>query len=63
MIRLAQIEDLPALVDIYNQSIPSKHSTGDTQPLRVEDRLTWFREHLPEKHPIFVAEVDGGVAG
>ena len=63
MIRLAQIEDLPVLVDIYNQSIPSKHSTGDTQPLRVEDRLMWFREHLPEKHPIFVAEVDGGLAG
>ena len=63
IIRLAQIDDLPAIVDIYNQSIPSKQSTGDTQPLRVEDRMIWFREHLPEKHPIFVAEVDGQAAG
>lgn len=63
IIRLAQIADLPVLVDIYNQSIPSKQSTGDTQPVTVEDRITWFREHDPEKHPIFVAEADGQVVG
>ena len=62
-IRLAQITDLPAIVEIYNQAIPSKQSTGDTQPVRVADRLPWFEEHLPDKHPIFVAEVDGRVAG
>ena len=63
MIRLAQFDDLPSIVDIYNQSIPSKQSTGDTQPLSVEDRLTWFQEHRPQEHPIFVAEVDERVAG
>lgn len=63
IIRFAQMEDLPAIVDIYNQAIPSHRSTGDTQPLQVEDRLTWFEEHRPEKHPIFVAEVEGRVAG
>jgi phosphinothricin acetyltransferase len=63
IIRLAQIDDLPAIVDIYNQAILSKQSTGDTQPLRVEDRMTWFAEHRPDEHPIFVADVDGQVAG
>lgn len=63
MIRLAQLDDLPAILDIYNQSILSKQSTGDTQPVRVEDRMIWFGKHLPDEHPIFVAEVDGGVAG
>src|SRR6186713_2775928 len=63
LIRVAHIEDLPAIVDIYNQSIPSQQSTGDTQPLRVEDRVTWFREHRPEEHPIFVAVVDTDVVG
>ena len=63
MIRLARIDDLPAIVDIYNQSIPSQKATGDTQALRVEDRVTWFGEHRPEEHPIIVAEVDGQVAG
>jgi len=51
------------MTDIYNQAIATKHSTGDIQPMRVEDRLAWFREHLPGKHPIFVSEVDGQVAG
>jgi len=62
-IRLAQLDDLPAIVDIYNQSIPSKQSTGDTQPLRVEDRRTWFEEHRPQEHPIFVADINGQVVG
>ena len=61
IIRPAKFEDLPGIVEIYNQSIPSKQSTGDTQPLQVEDRLNWFRQHPPEEHPIFVAEVDGRV--
>ncbi len=63
MIRLAQIDDLPAIVEIYNQAIPSKQSTADTQPVRVEDRMMWFAEHRPDEYPIFVADVDGQVAG
>jgi L-amino acid N-acyltransferase YncA len=63
IIRFAQLEDLPAIVDIYNQAIPSKQSTGDTQPLRVEDRLAWFKEHRPDEHPLYVAEIEGHVAG
>jgi phosphinothricin acetyltransferase len=63
IIRLAHIDDLPAIVDIYNQSIPSQRATGDTQPARVEDRVAWLREHHPDEHPIFVAQVDGQVTG
>lgn len=62
-IRSAHIDDLPAIVDIYNESIPSNQSTGDTQPVRLEDRLTWFAEHRPQEHPIFVADLEGQVAG
>lgn len=62
-IRLAQIGDLPAIVDIYNQAIPSRQATADTEPVRLEDRLAWFREHRQEEHPIFVADPDGQVAG
>jgi phosphinothricin acetyltransferase len=62
-IRLAQSADLPAIVDIYNQAIPSRQSTGDMQPVRIEDRQTWFEEHLTAKYPIFVAEVQGQMAG
>jgi phosphinothricin acetyltransferase len=60
---LARPDDLPSIVEIYNQAIETRHSTGDLQPVRVEDRLAWFAGHLPEKYPIFVPEVDGQVAG
>jgi len=63
LIRLAVVEDLLAIVEIYNQSIPSQRSTGDTQPVLVEERKYWFLEHTPEKYPIFVAEKDGKVTG
>ena len=63
LIRLAHIDDLPAIVEIYNQSIPSQQSTGDTRPLRVEDRITWFHEHRADEYPIFVADAEGQVAG
>ena len=62
-IRPARLDDLSAIVHIYNQSIPSRQSTGDTELVKVEDRKKWFEEHLPNKHPIFVAEVHGQIAG
>jgi L-amino acid N-acyltransferase YncA len=63
ILRLARQADLPAIVDIYNQAILTKQSTGDLQPVTVEDRLTWFHVHPPEKYPIFAAEIEGQVAG
>jgi phosphinothricin acetyltransferase len=60
-IRDATAADLPAIVDIYNQSIPAGWSTADTQPIAVADRVEWFRKFDPAKRPIWVAEADGQV--
>ena len=60
-IRMATEADLPAIVDIYNQSIPAGWSTADTKPILVAERLEWFRKFDPAKRPIWVAEVDGQV--
>jgi L-amino acid N-acyltransferase YncA len=60
-IREATEADLPALVDIYNQSIPAGWSTADTKPITVADRVEWFRKFDPFRRPIWVAEVDGRV--
>lgn len=54
-IRLAEESDLPAIVAIYNQSIPGGWSTADTRPLTVEERRDWFRKFSPGKRPIWVA--------
>jgi phosphinothricin acetyltransferase len=60
-IRDATEGDLPAIVDVYNQSIPAGWSTADTKPVSVADRLEWFRKFDPAKRPIWVAEIDGEV--
>jgi L-amino acid N-acyltransferase YncA len=61
LIRIATEADLPAIVDIYNQSIPGGCSTADTKPVAVVDRVEWFRKFDPAKRPIWVAEADGRV--
>lgn len=61
--RLAQREDLPAIVDIYNSTIASRMATADTLPVTVEERVPWFEMHAPETRPLWVAEVDGRIAG
>lgn len=61
--RVAKIEDLPAIVGIYNQSVPTHRSTANTTPVTVEARKKWFDEHEPDRHPIFVADLDGCVIG
>jgi phosphinothricin acetyltransferase len=60
-IREATEADLPAIVDIYNQSIPAGRSTADTRPISVADRIEWFRKFDSSKRPIWVAETDGRV--
>jgi L-amino acid N-acyltransferase YncA len=49
MIRHATIEDLPAIVEIYNSSIPGRMATADLEPVTVSSRLDWFHEHNPQR--------------
>ena len=53
-IRLATIDDLPRIVEIYNQSIPTKQATADLQPVSVSDRQAWFDSHVGNR-PLVVA--------
>jgi len=62
-IRDATDQDLFAIIEIYNQSIPAGRSTADTSPITVADRMEWFRKFDPAKRPIWVAEQEGRVAG
>jgi len=62
-IRVAKSGDLPAIVEIYNQAIPSHSSTARTEPVTVDERRNWYQEHDSNLHPIFVAELDGQVIG
>jgi L-amino acid N-acyltransferase YncA len=62
-IRDAVTADLPAIVEIYNSTIPSRMVSADTEPVSVEQRLPWFEEHEPSRRPIWVAEKEGEVVG
>jgi len=64
LIRHAGKADLPAIVDIYNASIPGRLATADTEPVTVDSREDWFAGFNPASRPIWVAVTDGGdVAG
>jgi len=62
-VRDAREFDLPEIVEIYNSTIPSRMVSADTEPVTVEQRTGWFREHDPRRRPLWVAEVDGRVVG
>lgn len=63
IIRDAVEVDLPAIIQIYNATVPTRMVTAELEPTTVEVRLQWFREHSPEQYPFWVAESDGRVIG
>jgi len=60
VVRDAVEADLPAIVAIYNATIPGGIVTADTTPVTVEARRPWFHAHRAEKRPIWVAEDEAG---
>jgi phosphinothricin acetyltransferase len=62
-IRDAVVADLSEIVAIYNAAIPDRMATADLEPVSVESRTDWFFAHSPEKRPIWVLEIDAGIAG
>jgi L-amino acid N-acyltransferase YncA len=62
-IRHATVADLPAIVAIYNASIPGRMSTADTEPVSVAQREEWFSGFDDRARPLWVYEADGAVLG
>jgi len=56
--RDAHLNDLPAIVEIYNSTIASRMVTADTEPVTVESKVKWLEEHSPDKRPLWVIEDD-----
>jgi L-amino acid N-acyltransferase YncA len=63
IIRDAVEADLPAIVEIYNTTVPTRMVTAELEPTTVEARLQWFRDHSPKHYPFWVAESEGRVIG
>ena len=61
-IRDAVAADLTVIVDIYNQSIPRRLATADTEPVTVADRLDWYHNH-PDHRPLWIAQEQNKILG
>ncbi len=57
--RLAQQDDLPTIVAIYNSTVASREVTADTEPVSVESRQQWFDDHTPNRRPLWVIHAAG----
>ncbi|MDY6937835.1 MAG: N-acetyltransferase, partial [Cyanobacteriota bacterium] len=53
-IRDATLDDLSAIVEIYNAAIPGRMATADTEPISVDSRLSWYRKHCTSDLPLWV---------
>ena len=50
-IRIAQEEDVPYLLDIYNYEVLHGEATFDINPRTLSERLDWYYAHNISNHP------------
>lgn len=54
-IRIATLNDIDSIVQIYNQAIKAGQKTADTTIFTSNERVEWFNSHTKDKYPLFVA--------
>lgn len=62
-IRDAREGDLPAIIRIYNAAIATRMATAQLEPVTVEDRRDWLKQHSSDQHPFWVLEINDQIAG
>jgi len=62
MIRKAIPADIESIAGIYNEAIREGGLTGDLEPLSIENRQAWYRDHQ-DPYAIFVTVLDDSVVG
>jgi L-amino acid N-acyltransferase YncA len=62
-IRDAIEADLPEIIEIYNAAIGTRVATAQLEPVTVEQRRDWLKQHSPDRNPFWVLEVEGRIAG
>ncbi len=59
IVHRAGIDDLAAILAIYNQSIASKQATANLAEVSCEERADWFGEHINNpQRPIYVVKTN-----
>ena len=62
-IRLATEDDLPGMLEIYNDIILNTTAVYEYEPHTLEMRRQWFLTKQEQRFPVFLAEEDGNLAG
>jgi L-amino acid N-acyltransferase len=63
-VRPAIHDDLPGILDIYNEAVLNTTATYDYEPRTLDHRVAWFGDHVNNKLPVFVAvNQEGKVVG
>ncbi len=63
IVRSAREEDLPQLLDIYNDIILHTTAVYEYEPQTLEMRMQWWETKKQLGFPVFVAEEQGRIAG
>ncbi|HWB25804.1 MAG TPA: GNAT family N-acetyltransferase [Chitinophagaceae bacterium] len=61
--REAILNDLPVLLDIYNDIVLNTTAVYDYEPHTLEMRRQWFETKQLQGFPVFVAEEEGKIVG
>ena len=63
-IRPATHEDLPGILEIYNDAVLNTTATYEYEPRTIEHRVAWLEEHQANNYAVLVAvNGDGHVVG
>lgn len=62
-IRDAREGDLPAIIRIYNAAIVTRMATAQLEPVTVKQRRDWLKQYSPNRHPFWVMDLNGEIAG
>ena len=54
------VVNLPAIVAIYNATIPGRMVTADLEPVTVDSRRAWFSAHQQPSRPLWVLAESSG---
>jgi L-amino acid N-acyltransferase len=57
-VRLANRDDLRAILDIYNEAVLNTTASYDYEPRSMEKEVIWFDDHENHGLPVFVAVDD-----
>jgi phosphinothricin acetyltransferase len=63
MIRYAELSDLDAILEIYNEAILNTTAVYYYTPHTIEDRTAWYEKKVNDGFPVLVFEKNNFVAG